>query len=214
LNDDKLNLYIIASGGILLNTKHEMIYDEMSEKILMTAKDIATEYGGSAVTVRKILKELGITNRVFYNRFHNVNEVLEILYKETVVKIRESLSAAIDERKDFFDHVTDIVANTLSISYDHKKRFNNYIFQNDSVSSSNYSWWINEIIRLIEYAKAKKLIKDVDSKGLSYAIWCFCRGYNADAVSRNIPKEDAIRNFKYCFGLLLDGLKNQNCIMA
>ena len=53
----------------------------------------------------------------------------------------------------------------------------------------------------------RKLIKNVDAEGLSYAIWCFCRGYNADAVSRNLPKDETIENFKYCFRFFLDGLK-------
>ena len=65
----------------------------------------------------------------------------------------------------------------------------------------------NEIIKLIEYAKKEKLLKDVDSYAVSYAIWCFCRGYNADAVGRKLPKEEAVKNFKYSFGFLLDGLR-------
>ena len=56
-------------------------------------------------------------------------------------------------------------------------------------------------------AKEKKYIKEIDSDAMSYAIWCFCRGYNADAVGRNLPVDVAVRNFRYSFGVLLDGMR-------
>ena len=66
---------------------------------------------------------------------------------------------------------------------------------------------MSEIKKLIDFAKEKKFIKDVDSEVMSYAIWCFCRGYNADAVARNLPREEAVRRFRYSFSYLLEGLK-------
>ena len=64
-----------------------------------------------------------------------------------------------------------------------------------------------EIKKLIDYAKEQGIIKNVDSETMSYSIWCFCRGFNADAVGRNIPREEAVKRFKYSFGILLDGMK-------
>ena len=187
--------------------KQDLIRDEMSQNIIDTAQELVEVYGSSGVTVRRILRKLNITNRVFYNRFHNVEEVMEILYENTILMIRDSISSGIDMEGDFFEQVINIVAKTLDASYDYKKKFNDYCFHSDSVSGGNFIWWKNEIRKMIEYAIERDLIKKVDADGLSYAIWCFCRGYNADAVSRNLPKEEAIRNFKYCFGFLLEGLK-------
>ena len=48
---------------------------------------------------------------------------------------------------------------------------------------------------------------DADIDVLSYSLWCFWRGYNADAVGRGIPKGEAIKNCKYSFGIILDGLR-------
>ena len=187
--------------------KRKMISDEMSEKIIETTKNMVISDGANAITVRKILWALGITNRVFYNRFHNINEVLEIVYKSTVLKVRQSITSGIDSGKDFFEHVMDIVVNTLIMSYETKMQFNHYVFENDSLTQSNYEWWMVEIKKLIDYAKENDYIKDVNSDMLSYSIWCFCRGYNADAVARRLPKEEAVENFKYGFGFLLAGLK-------
>ena len=165
------------------------------------------ENGAHGITVRKVLAVLNISNRVFYNRFRNIEEVLEIVYKNTIIKVRESLTVTLDSEKDFFENVMDIVVRTLLVSYDTKMQFNQYIFENDSHSQSNYTWWMSEIKKLIDFAKEKKFIKDVDSEVMSYAIWCFCRGYNADAVARNLPREEAVRRFRYSFSYLLDGLK-------
>lgn len=196
----------VPRGGFM-EKKEELICDEMSQRIIETAEKIALENGVEGLNVRKILKTLGISNRVFYNRFKNISEVLDIVYEKTVLKIRESITAGVDPAKDFFEQVTEMVANTLMMSYDNKMNLNSYVFENDSVSRSNFEWWHKEIIKLIEYAKSEKLFKDVDSDAISYAIWCFCRGYNADAVSRNLPRDKAVENFKYSFGFLLEGLK-------
>lgn len=180
----------------------------MSNKIIRVAEEMVVTSGAHTITVRKILTALGITNRVFYNRFHNIEEVLEIVYSNTVLKIRESLKGAMDDTRDFFEHITEVVAGSLIASYEVKQQFNQYVFANDSVSQSNFEWWRAEIRKLIEYAKDRNYIKEnVDSEIMSYSIWCFCRGYNADAVGRKLPRDEAVKNFKYSFSILLDGMK-------
>ena len=189
--------------------KVDLISDEMSAKIIETVEMLVTSYGAEELNVRRILKELDITNRVFYNRFHNINEVLEIVYRNTIIKIRETMpnNFEVNSKEEFFERVMDIVVHSLTSSYDHKMQFNQYVFRRDSISESNSRWWCGEIKKLIDYAMEKGYIKKVDSEVLSYSIWCFIRGYNADAVGRNLPKEEAVENFKYSFGFLMDGLK-------
>lgn len=191
----------------MTNKENRLIVDEMSDKIIDVAKRIVTENGTNSLTVRKILQELNITNRVFYNRFRNIDHVLEIIYKSTILKMRQSIGEEIDGAKDFFEYVTDIVEKTLLMSYDTKMQFNQYVFESDSVSNSNYEWWTAEIKKLLDYAMKKEYIKKVDSDVLSYSLWCFCRGYNADAVGRKMPKDEAVKNFRYSFGFILEGLK-------
>ena len=185
----------------------ERICDEMSQKIIETAEALVMTQGTHMLTVRSILKELNITNRVFYNRFRNIDEVLNIVYKNTSMKVRESFLKKLDTSQDFFEYVKDVVVSSLLISYDTKMQFAPYVFESDSHSDINFEWWTTEIRKLIDYAKEQHYIRDVDSDVMSYAIWCFCRGYNADAVGRKLPKEEAIRNFRYSFGILLDGMR-------
>lgn len=184
-----------------------LISDGMSQKIIETAEQLVLSSGPETLTVRRILQTLGITNRVFYNRFHNITEVLDIVYRNTALKIRESVAAGFDPEGDFFAQVIDIVVNTLVMSYETKMNFYQYVFASDSVSPGNYEWWKGEIRKLIEFGKSRGHLRDVDSDIMSYAIWCFIRGYNADALGRKLPRETAIRNFRYSFGILLDGMR-------
>lgn len=190
------------------NKKSDLIYDDMSETIVQTAERLVTTNGTSKLTVRAILKELEITNRVFYNRFANIQDVLEIVYKRTVEKMHETLDVKYDGKENFFDFVLNLLTQVLISTYDIKMKFSHYTFEYDSYSDSNYRWWINEIKKIIEYAKKQNYIKDLDSDILSYTIWCFCRGFNADAVGRGMPKEEAIKAFRYTYGIFFNGMKN------
>lgn len=191
----------------MVDVKKPLITDKMSELIVETAEKIAASNGAHTITVRKILQALSITNRVFYNRFHNINEVLEIVYRKTIMQIRESISSDYDGTQDFFEYVTDVVEKSLIESYDKKMQLSHYVFETDSETQINFEWWIAEIKKLIDYAKEHDYIKDLDTDTMSYVIWCFCRGYNADAVGRKFPKEEAARRFRYSFSILLDGMR-------
>ena len=189
-------------------SQNGLIVDEMSEQIIEVAERMAMTNGAHTVNVRKILLELGITNRVFYNRFRNVEDVLGIVYQKVSAQIRENVSWESDTQEEFFERVTEMVANTLIRSYDLKRQFNHYVFENDSRSQSNYDWWVSTIKQMLIYAKEKGYVRaDADAEVLSYSLWCFWRGYNADAVGRGIPKEEAVKNCKYSFGIILDGLR-------
>lgn len=186
----------------------ELIKDNMSFQIINATQKMATADGAHTVTVSRVLTELGITNRVFYNRFHNIDEVLEIVYKNAVFEMHESLKSEFDFEKNFYDYLMDVAVNVLINTYDIKKQFSRYMFEHDSLTEFNFTWWKTEIKKLAEKAIACGLIsKDVDSEKLSYVVWCFCRGFNTDAVVRNLSKEDAVEYFKYGFGCLIKGIK-------
>ena len=116
--------------------KVDLISDEMSAKIIETVEMLVTSYGAEELNVRRILKELDITNRVFYNRFHNINEVLEIVYRNTIIKIRETMPKNFDvnSKEEFFERVMDIVVHSLTSSYDHKMQFNQYVFRREIIN--------------------------------------------------------------------------------
>lgn len=185
-----------------------MIQDEVSEQIIACVSKLARQNSADTITVRDVLKDLKITNRVFYNRFHNIDEVLEILYRDMVHKVRQSLAQPWQDGMDFFEYVHKVAAQTLILSYTHKENLSQFIFEVDSASDTNFQWWDQEIKKLISIGQEQKLVrKDLDADMLSYSVWCFIRGFNADAMARNLTREEAETRFRYGFGIILDGLK-------
>lgn len=49
--------------------EEKLIYDEVSEQIIGAAEELTIADGAHNINVRKILKHLGITNRVFIIAF-------------------------------------------------------------------------------------------------------------------------------------------------
>lgn len=186
----------------------KLIYDEASEQIIDATERLTVFEGAHNINVRKVLKYLGITNRVFYNRFHNIEEVLDIISERSILKVRESLNFHFIEEKDFFEQIMEEVEKTLIISYETRKNFAHYVFENDLVTDSNYQWWIEEIKKILNYAINKGYIKKVDTDKTSYAIWCFIRGFNTDAIGRKLSLEEALERYRYGFKFILDGLKS------
>lgn len=189
-------------------TENSLIKDEISEKIISIATKLVRRDGAHNVTVRKILKELGATNRVFYNRYHNIAEVLEIVYRNSVYRMHKALKKEYDPKQDFFEYVTHIATLALTNTYEINLFFSSYMFENTNITTFNCEWWTARIKDLIKLGKENNLIKDeVDADMLSYTVWCFCRGYNADSVIREVSLKEAIKSFRYGFGILLEGIK-------
>lgn len=189
-------------------SKKKLINDEMTEMIIEETEKMVSAYGAEKMNVTKILNKLNITNRVFYNRFNNIDEVLERAYLKIVIQIRNSISQEYDGSKDFFEYVKDIVVNTLIMSYEIKRKFNQYVFLTDSSSKENYNWYMNRISDLIKKGKELGVVDDVDTEATSYAFWCFCRGFNVDAVLRK-TKEEAVVIFREALGILLEGIRKK-----
>lgn len=195
----------IVKGYIM--SQNELINDKISDEIIEAAERLACNVDIEKLTVRDVLRELNISNRVFYNRFHNIDEVLEIIYNNKIESVRVGIMATVDPEQDFFEQITNVAAMTLELSYKNKTGFNQYIFKNDSELNSNYQWWYDEIFKALEYARANELIKDVPVRAVSYSVWCFIRGFNADALGRGLSMEDALNAFRIGFGYFLDGLR-------
>ena len=184
-----------------------LIRDDMSERIISAAEEIAVSDGPDTLTVRKLLRRLGITNRVFYNRFKNISEVLSAVYTRSSHRVRGCITDKLDPECDFFDQVNELVSEIILVSYDTRTHMSGFVFESDLYGEDNRKWWVEQIKRLLEYAIAHGYIKPVDTEILGYSIWCFIRGYNADGIARRVPRDEAVEGFKYAFSFLLNGLK-------
>ena len=187
--------------------KMMLIRDEMSERIISAAEEIALEDGTDSLTVRKLLIRLGITNRVFYNRFKNISEVLSAVYTRSAHRVRGCITDKIDPDRDFFEQVNELVSEIILVSYDTRMHMSGFVFESDLNAEDNRNWWVEQIRYLLQYAIERGYVKPVNTEVVGYSIWCFIRGYNADVVARKVPRDEAIEGFRYTFSFLLDGLK-------
>ena len=193
-------------AGEISAPKQERIRDDISDQIVEIVARIAAEEGAHKVTVKKIITELGVTNRVFYNRFANIDEVLRIVYRNAIVNMRENIKPEFQDRASFEQFCIDTAVDVLMQTYDVKMQFRRYIFEHDSLTEENRVWWYGKIKKYYQYALEQGFAKKVDADALCYAIWCFCRGYYADAVSRQLSREEAVRYFTFGFTCLLNGV--------
>lgn len=184
-----------------------LIRDDMSERIITAAEEISLSDGPDTLTVRKLLRRLGITNRVFYNRFKNISEVLAAVYTRSSHRVRGCITDKLDPERDFFEQVNELVSDIILVSYDARMHMSGFVFESDMYGEDNRKWWVEQIKRLLEYAIDRGYIKPVDTEVVGYSIWCFIRGYNADVVARKVPKAEAVEGFRYTFSFLLDGLR-------
>lgn len=187
-----------------------LLKDSVTDKIIDYTENLVVNQGVEKLTVSTVLKGLNITNRVFYNRFHNIDEVLNIIYERVVLKMRENINVTPEPGMDFYEYVERIMIKCLEDTYDLKNKFSQYTFEHDSLSKNNYKWWLDKIGQLISYGIDNGYInKNVNIHNLSICAWCFCRGCNADAVTRNISKEEAISCMKSGFLYFLEGVKSK-----
>ena len=186
--------------------QQERIHDDISDQIVEIVARIVAEEGAHKVTVRKITDELGVTNRVFYNRFSNIDEVLRIVYRNAVVQMHENIKPDFHDKEGFEQFCMDTAVNVLMQTYDVKMQFRRYVFEHDSLTEENRVLWYDKIKKYYQFALEQGFAKPVDADALCYAIWCFCRGYYADSVSRQLSREEAVRYFTFCFTCLLHGV--------
>lgn len=191
-----------------MKTSSGLITDDISDKIIETTEKLVTEKGADGVTVSEVLRVLGVSNRVFYNRFRNIDEVLKIVYTNLVMRMRKNIQLEISDSEDFFEYARNIIVKSLTDTYDLKKNFSQYTFEHDSISEDNRIWWTSKIKQLFTYGIDRGILKsDLDTDTLSYFLWCLCRGCNADAVSRNLTKEEATKCLLSGFDYFVEGVR-------
>ena len=184
----------------------DKIQDALSEQIVQIVARLAAEEGAHKVTAKQVINELGMANRVFYNRFSNIDEVLRIVYARSVAQTREAVVPDFTDKQSFIRFCMDAAEHVMISTYEMKMCFSRYVFEHDSLTEENRLWWKQHIIRNYESAHQKGYVKTADTEALCYAIWCFCRGYYADIAARELQKEEAVRLFRFGFRCLLDGI--------
>ena len=84
------------------------LQDKISQDIIDCVGKMVYKEGSTGISVRSVLKELNITNRVFYNRFKNIDEVLLIISQKIVKEMRQSILTPYDEKHNYHQYIISI----------------------------------------------------------------------------------------------------------
>ena len=182
------------------------LQDKISQDIITCVGKMVYKEGSSGISVRSVLKELNITNRVFYNRFKNIDEVLHIISQKIVKEMRQSILTPYDEKHNYHQYIINIATNVLIKTYEVKNNFSDYMFISDVLNKVNKEWWVEHIVVILNYGVKNGFLKPVNTEDISYAIWCFCRGFNVDAIKGKLDLKEALKIFKVAFTAFIDGL--------
>lgn len=182
------------------------INDNISDEIIDAATETVFSVGYDKLTVCSILQKLGYSNRVFYNRFCNIHEVLEKVYENVYLKMRECADIEYIPGTDYCEYLADIAITLLKKTYETKKKFVNFLFEHDSITDYNRKWWLAKIKSLLDYGVEINVLKDFDTESASYSIWCYCRGFTADAVNSKLDIDKAEEIFRHGIKFFLSGI--------
>lgn len=183
------------------------IEDETSNRIIDTAMEIALSEGVSNLTVSKIIRAMDVTNRVFYNRFKDINDVITAVYERVVHKLRSCLDVKYDGKQDYCEFITDLAVSVLTETYKLKLHFAGYLYNYNAYNEENRIWWINHIAPLIDYGIEHGIFKKTDSRLLAYSVWCYCRGFTAATMDSNLSTDEGLAAFRIGFKCLMDGVR-------
>lgn len=183
------------------------IEDEISLRIIDTAMEIATQDGIANLSVSKIINRMGVTNRVFYNRFKDLDDVIHAVYDKVVLHLRSCFDKGYDGSQDLCEYIMEIAVLLLEKTYETKLHFAGYLYNYDSFLEENRKWWIDHIVPLIDLGIEKGIFKEVNSLHLAYSIWSYSRGFNATSIGNALSHDEAIAAFKLGFKCFMDGAK-------
>ena len=117
-------------------SKGVKLEDELTDQIVDVATKIAYTDGVAHISVKRIINELGVSNRVFYNRFKNIQDVLDIVYHRIVKQMRECINTEYDESCDYYDYLQNIGVAVLKRTYEDKLHFSQWISKGPSFNEA------------------------------------------------------------------------------
>ena len=180
--------------------------DETSKTIIATAAQIARREGMEELTVKRVLTELKVSNRVFYNRFRNIDDVIQVLYEDLVQEIRSSLERVQQPAQSYPDYLLELAVAAVEKIYQNTLHFKQYLFSYQVANDTNRDWWLKKIQQLLRSGMEQGELKVNDPVKMSYGVWCFCLGFHRDAVGEELTEQEAMDAFREAFSCLIQGM--------
>lgn len=184
------------------------IEDETTKEIIHTAKKIAQKEGLEQLSVKRILAEMKVSNRVFYNRFRNIEDVIELLYEQAVNSLREIIDLSLLEKDElYYETLENLAVNVVRCLYQNNIHFRARLLSYETSKDNNRNWWIEQIQTILCDGVTRGLLKPMDELGTARGIWCLCLGFHKEALGKSVPEQEAIASFRTFFTIFIEGMK-------
>jgi AcrR family transcriptional regulator len=85
------------------------------EQIIKSAKKLISKYGFKKVSMDEIANDAGVTKKTVYSYFSSKEELLNIIIKEELNKMKKNLEKYEKETGDFFEGIHEGIFNLLKI---------------------------------------------------------------------------------------------------
>lgn len=184
------------------------IEDKTTKAIVRTAAVIAQREGLEKLTVKRILSEMKVSNRVFYNRFRNIEDLIEVMYHQFVDTVRERINPErLADTEHYYETMLELAVGVVRKMYHNDIHFRLRLLSYEASKESNRNWWLKQIQEILKDGVNRGLLKPMNEQAVSYGVWCFCLGFHKDALGKNINEEEAISAFRESFSYFIEGMK-------
>lgn len=184
------------------------IEDDTTKAIVKTAGIIAQREGLDQLSVKRILSEMKVSNRVFYNRFRNIEDLIEVMYHEFVGTLRGQINPQqLADTEHYYDKLLELAVGVVQKMYRNHIHFRLRLLSYETSKESNRNWWLEQIQKILEDGVSRGLLKPMNEQAVSYGVWCFCLGFHKDALGKNVSEEEAISAFRESFSYFIEGMK-------
>lgn len=144
---------------------------DKKKEVISTARYLFTKYGFNKVSMDEIAKESKVTKKTIYTYFKSKNDLIKYFLDKEIKNIEDIAKKIDKENLDFSNKIYNIIMAT--IDYKYKSELLKYL-TNDTFSK--YEQMINEsiqteLIKKIDQAKEKNLIKDCNSEITAFIIY-------------------------------------------
>jgi AcrR family transcriptional regulator len=163
-------------------TMYQREPDETSEALLESARQLLVSEGATALTVRRIANEVGLSTMNVYSRFGGKDGIIDVLYREGFVELFGRL-AAVPRTRDLRVNVKSFTSAYRQFALDHRHQYDLMFrssapeFTPSAESSEVGLGLLDGLIARVELAQSEGIMKaSIPSRQVAVWVWATCHG--------------------------------------
>jgi AcrR family transcriptional regulator len=156
--------------------------DETSEALLDSARELLAGEGATALTVRRIANEVGLSTMNVYSRFGGKDGIIDVLYREGFVELFGQL-AAVPRTSDLRTNVRAFTSAYRRFALDHRHQYDLMFrssapeFTPSEESREVGLGLLDGLISRVELAQSEGIMTaSIPSRQVAVWVWATCHG--------------------------------------